>query len=124
LIALKGNAEIGDILGVTTWGPCSYQERHAGSFSSTPSTASNRSSRSWAPVARPSREPKVRITDQVTGVWKDGRVGTYRGIVKGKSEFGAMVYGSKGNQMGAKAISYEALCRQIGTILPHRHSRP
>jgi hypothetical protein len=25
-----------------------------------------------------------------------------------------MVYGSKGNQMGGKTISYEALCRQIG----------
>jgi hypothetical protein len=54
------------------------------------------------------------ITDQVTGVWKDGRIGTYRGIVKGKSEFGAIVYGSKGVRQGAKTISYEALCRQIG----------
>jgi hypothetical protein len=56
------------------------------------------------------------VTDQVTGVWKDGRVGTYRGIVKGKSEFGALVFGSAGVRQGAKTISYEALCRQIGTL--------
>jgi hypothetical protein len=56
------------------------------------------------------------VTDQVTGVWKDGRVGTYRGIVKGKSEFGALVFGSAGVRQGAKTISYEALCRQIGTF--------
>ena len=53
-------------------------------------------------------------SDQVTGMWKDGRIGTYRGIVKGKAEFGAMVYGSKSVQQGGKTVSYEALCRQIG----------
>jgi hypothetical protein len=52
--------------------------------------------------------------DQVTGVWKDGRIGTYRGIVKGKADFGAVVYGSKGIQQAGKAGSYEPLCRQIG----------
>lgn len=53
------------------------------------------------------------ISDQVTGVWKDGRIGTYRGIVKGKADFGAIVFGSKGNLLGGKTISYEALCRQV-----------
>ena len=112
LIALKNNEEIGDILGVTTWGPCSYQTgtpdlffyaiHGIESLFTLMGTGCETVSRSKGP-----------ITDQTTGVWKDGRIGTYRGIVKGKSEFGAMVYGSKGNQMGGKTISYEALCRQI-----------
>jgi hypothetical protein len=113
LLALKGNADIGDILGVTTWGPCSYQSgtpdlffyaiHGIESLFTLMGTGCETVARSKGPV-----------TDQVTGVWKDGRIGTYRGIIKGKSEFGAMVYGAKGNQMGGKTISYEALCRQIG----------
>ncbi len=113
LLALKGNEEIGDILGVTTWGPCSYQSgtpdlffyaiHGIESLFTLMGTGCEIVSRSKGP-----------ITDQVTGVWKDGRIGTYRGIVKGKSEFGAIVYGSKGVRQGAKTISYEALCRQIG----------
>jgi hypothetical protein len=113
LLALKGNEEIGDILGVTTWGPCSYQSgtpdlffyaiHGVESLFTLMGTGCETVSRSKGP-----------ITDQVTGVWKDGRIGTYRGIVRGKSEFGAMVYGSKGVRQGAKTISYEALCRQIG----------
>jgi hypothetical protein len=113
LLALKGNEEIGDILGVTTWGPCSYQSgtpdlffyaiHGIESLFTLMGTGCETVSRSKGP-----------ITDQVTGVWKDGRIGTYRGIMKGKSEFGAIVYGSKGVRQGAKTISYEALCRQIG----------
>jgi len=113
LLALKGNEEVGDILGVTTWGPCSYQSgtpdlffyaiHGVESLFTLMGTGCETVSRSKGP-----------ITDQVTGVWKDGRIGTYRGIVRGKSEFGAMVYGSKGVRQGAKTISYEALCRQIG----------
>ena len=113
LLALKDNEEIGDILGVTTWGPCSYQSgtpdlffyaiHGVESLFTLMGTGCETVSRSKGP-----------ITDQVTGVWKDGRIGTYRGIVRGKSEFGAIVYGSKGVLQGAKTISYEALCRQIG----------
>jgi hypothetical protein len=113
LLALKDNEEIGDILGVTTWGPCSYQSgtpdlffyaiHGVESLFTLMGTGCETVSRSKGP-----------ITDQVTGVWKDGRIGTYRGIVRGKSEFGAVVYGSKGVRQGAKTISYEALCRQIG----------
>jgi hypothetical protein len=115
LIAMKNNPEIGDILSVTTWGPCSYQDgtpdlffyaiHGIESLFALMGTGCETVSRTKGPV-----------TDQVTGVWKDGRVGTYRGIVKGKSEFGALVFGSKNVRQGAKTISYEALCRQIGTF--------
>jgi len=41
LVALNGNADVGDVLGAATWGPCSYQSgtpvflrhpRHRGAF--------------------------------------------------------------------------------------------
>ncbi len=112
LIALKNNEEIGDILGVTTWGPCSYQAGTPDLFFYAIHGIESLFTLMGTGCETVSRA-KGPITDQTTGVWKDGRIGTYRGIVKGKSEFGAMVYGSKGNQMGGKTISYEALCRQI-----------
>lgn len=113
LLALKGNEEIGDILGVTTWGPCSYQSGTPDLFFYAIHGIESLFTLMGTGCETVSRT-KGPITDQVTGVWKDGRIGTYRGIVKGKSEFGALVYGSKGVRQGAKTISYEALCRQIG----------
>ncbi len=35
-------------------------------------------------------------TELVTGVWKDGRIGTYRGIRKGAVKYSALVFGDKG----------------------------
>lgn len=113
LLALQGNEEIGDILGVTTWGPCSYQSGTPDLFFYAIHGIESLFTLMGTGCETVSRT-KGPITDQVTGVWKDGRIGTYRGIVKGKSEFGAVVYGSKGVRQGAKTISYEALCRQIG----------
>lgn len=113
LLALQGNEEIGDILGVTTWGPCSYQSGTPDLFFYAIHGIESLFTLMGTGCETVSRA-KGTISDQVTGVWKDGRIGTYRGIVKGKSEFGALVYGSKGVRQGAKTISYEALCRQIG----------
>jgi len=113
LIALKGNADVGDILGATTWGPCSYQSGTPDLFFYAIHGIESLYTLMGAGCETVSRV-KGPINDQVTGVWKDGRIGTYRGIVKGKAEFGATVYGSKGVQHGGKTISYEALCRQVG----------
>jgi hypothetical protein len=113
LLAMKNNAEVGDILGVTTWGPCSYQSGTPDLFFYAIHGIESLFMLMGTGCETVARSKGV-ASDQVTGMWKDGRIGTYRGIVKGKAEFGAMVYGSKGVQQGAKAVSYEALCRQIG----------
>ncbi len=34
-------------------------------------------------------------TDIVTGIWKDGRIGNFRGIRKGKGGYGAVLYGEQ-----------------------------
>ncbi len=113
LVALKGNAEVGDILGVTTWGPCSYQSGTPDLFFYAIHGIESLFMLMGTGCETVARS-KGAASDQVTGMWKDGRIGTYRGIVKGKAEFGAMVYGSKDVQQGGKTVSYEALCRQIG----------
>ncbi len=113
LVALKGSAEVGDILGVTTWGPCSYQSGTPDLFFYAIHGIESLFMLMGTGCETVARS-KGMASDQVTGMWKDGRIGTYRGIVKGKAEFGAMVYGSKSVQQGGKTVSYEALCRQIG----------
>ncbi len=113
LRSLVGNEAVGDILGAATWGPCSYQSGTPDLFFYAIHGIEALYTLMGVGCETVSRT-KSPLNDQVTGVWKDGRVGTYRGIVKGKSEFGAMVFGSKGIASGGKTVSYQALCRQIG----------
>ncbi len=113
LMALKGNAEVGDILGAATWGPCSYQEGTPDFF-----FYGIHGIEALYTLMGTGCETVSRVKganhDIATGTWKDGRVGAYRGIVKGKADFGAVAYGSKSIGQAAKAVSYEGLCRQIG----------
>ena len=53
-------------------------------------------------------------TDLVTGMWKDGRVGTYRGIRQGKAEFGAVVFETDRIQVIKRSGGYEPLLQEIG----------
>ncbi|MDZ4406034.1 Gfo/Idh/MocA family oxidoreductase [Prosthecobacter sp.] len=113
LMALKGNAEVGDILGAATWGPCSYQEGTPDFF-----FYGIHGVEALYTIMGTGCETVSRVkganNDIATGTWKDGRIGAYRGIVKGKADFGAVAYGSKSIGQAAKAVSYEGLCRQIG----------
>jgi hypothetical protein len=113
LMALKGNAEVGDILGAATWGPCSYQEGTPDFF-----FYGIHGIEALYTIMGTGCETVSRVKganhDIATGTWKDGRVGAYRGLVKGKADFGAVAYGSKSIGQAAKAVSYEGLCRQIG----------
>jgi hypothetical protein len=113
LMALKGNAEVGDILGAATWGPCSYQEGTPDFF-----FYGIHGIEALYTIMGTGCETVSRVkganNDIATGTWKDGRIGAYRGIVKGKADFGAVAYGSKSIGQAAKAVSYEGLCRQIG----------
>lgn len=113
LMALKGNADVGDILGAATWGPCSYQEGTPDFF-----FYGIHGIEALYTLMGTGCETVSRVKganhDIATGTWKDGRIGAYRGIVKGKADFGAVAYGSKSIGQAAKAVSYEGLCRQIG----------
>src|SRR5215471_19039755 len=52
-------------------------------------------------IVRLSRESGTRVhsdgADVVVGKWKDGRVGTVRGIRDGKQDYGAVAFGAKAN---------------------------
>src|ERR1051326_4483185 len=57
---------------------------------------------------------QTKDTDLVSGVWKDGRVGTYRGIRHNKEGFGAIAFGTKAIVPAGREGGYEELCREIG----------
>lgn len=52
-------------------------------------------------------------TDLVVGVWKGGRVGTFRGIRDGKADYGAVVFGEKNIELTGKYEGYGPLVDQI-----------
>lgn len=52
--------------------------------------------------------------DLAVGVWKDGRIGSVKGLRKGKQDYGALVYGDKEvRYLAVKEVSYVPLVRQI-----------
>jgi predicted dehydrogenase len=57
-------------------------------------------------------------TELVTGVWKDGRIGTYRGIRKGAIKYSAIVFGDKGV---AKAGKYGYAAAVNGVVPKGRY---
>ncbi len=110
---LVKNERLGTISGAAVWGPCSYQEGTPDMFfygihgieplfvlMGTGCETVNR--------------VQTKDTDLVSGVWKDGRVGTYRGIRRNKSDFGAVAFGTKGIVQTSREGGYEELCREIG----------
>jgi predicted dehydrogenase len=116
---LRQNEELGEIVGASTWGPCSYSPGipdlfFYGIHGVEPLYAiMGTGCESVTRVATPA-------ADFVTGVWKDGRVGTYRGIRKGKSTSGAMIFGTKGILPLGKTGTYSDLCQAIGRFFKTR----
>jgi hypothetical protein len=112
LRSLLDNEQVGEILGATTWGPCSYQSDTPDLFFYGIHGVESLFTLMGGGCESVTRT-KGPVHDVVTGVWKDGRVGTYRGIVKGKSDSGAIAFGSAGIVEAGKSGGYEPLCREI-----------
>ena len=113
---LLKNETLGAIAGAVTWGSCSYQEGTPDMF-----FYGIHGIEPLYALMGTGCETVTRIqtkdTDIVSGVWKDGRVGTYRGIRRNKAGFGAVAFGSKGIVQAGKEGGYEELCREIGRFL-------
>jgi len=110
---LLKNETVGTIAGAVTWGSCTYQEGTPDMF-----FYGIHGIEPLYALMGTGCETVTRIqtkdTDVVSGVWKDGRVGTYRGIRKNKADFGVVAFGSKGIVQAGREGGYEELCREIG----------
>jgi predicted dehydrogenase len=111
--AVLKDAEIGPILGAATWGSCSYSPGTPDLF-----FYGIHGVEPLFTIMGTGCETVSRVhtdnVDFVTGVWKDGRVGTYRGVRRGAASAGATVFGTKKIVQADKLGGYEDLCREIG----------
>jgi hypothetical protein len=110
--ALRDSKEVGDIVGCDTYGPCSLESHHPDLF--------------WYGVhgvemlytimgtgCESVSRVQTKGTELVTGTWKGGRVGTFRGIREGKSGYGGTVFGTKQIAPVGKYDGYEPLLVEI-----------
>lgn len=112
VVAMKKNQKLGNLLGCVTYSPCSLEAHHPDLF--------------WYGVhgvevlytlmgtgCETVSRAQTKDTDVVTGVWKDGRVATYRGIRGGKADYGMVAFGSKSIEAMTIRHSYEPLLVEI-----------
>jgi hypothetical protein len=117
---LRAHEKLGLIAGAVTWGSCTYQEGTPDMF-----FYGIHGIEPLFVLMGPGCETVTRIqtkdTDVVSGVWRGGRIGTYRGIRRNQADFGAVAFGSEGIiQAAAKGGGYERLCREIGRFFKTR----
>jgi hypothetical protein len=106
-------------VGAVTWGACTYQEGTPDMFFY--------GIHGIEPLyvlmgtgCRTVTRTQTEDTDLVSGVWKDGRIGTYRGIRRNKADFGAIAFGSKGIVSAGNEGGYDELCHEIGRFFKTR----
>ncbi len=112
IIALKANAKLGEVIGCDTFGPCSLEEHHPDLF-----WYGVHGVESLYTIMGTGCESVTRThtdsTDMAVGIWKGGRVGTFRGLRKGPYKYGGTVFGMKGNAPVGDYGGYEPLVVEI-----------
>jgi len=112
VIDLEEKGQVGDVLGCDAYGPCSLEEHHPDLY--------------WYGVhgvemlftvmgTGCQTVTRVRTKDYefVVGTWQGGRIGTFRGLRKGKTGYGATIFGSKGIAQSGKYAGYGPLVDEI-----------
>jgi predicted dehydrogenase len=112
IAAARKNDKIGTVVGCLTYGPCSLEEHHPDLFwygvhgVEALFTVMGTGCKTVARTHTPD-------TDVATGVWSDGRIGSFRGIRRGSPGYDALVFGSKGITLAGGKGSYEPLVKEI-----------
>jgi hypothetical protein len=117
---LRANEKLGEIQGAVTWGSCTYQEGTPDMY-----FYGIHGIEPLFVLMGTGCETVTRVqtkdTDLVSGVWRGGRIGAYRGIRRNQADFGAVAFGSKAIvHAAAKGGGYERLCREIGRFFKTR----
>ncbi len=113
LLKVKDDPAVGKVLGCEAWSPCPTEPHHPDLF--------------WygvhgvemlyalmGPGCESVRNWHTAEADVVTGRWKDGRMATFRGIRKGKGDYGATAFGEKGIRSAAPGPhSYRPLLVEV-----------
>jgi predicted dehydrogenase len=112
IIGMRNDPHVGDVLGCAAYSPCSLDPHHPDLF--------------WYGVhgveilftimgtgCETVSRAQTEGQELVTGIWKGGRIGTFRGIRQGKSGYGATVFGTKGIAPSGGYAGYEPLVVEI-----------
>jgi hypothetical protein len=112
IAGMRSNPKVGEVLGCDVFGPCHLEEHHPDLYwygvhgVETLFTIIGTGCQSVTRV-------QTEGTDLVAGVWKGGRIGTFRGLRAGKSDYGATVFGSKSIATGSGYGGYQPLVVEI-----------
>jgi predicted dehydrogenase len=112
IISMKNSREVGDVLGCDAFSPCSLEEHHPDLYWYGVHGVEILFTIMGAGCESVSRI-QTKDTEFVAGLWKDGRIGTYRGLRKGKRDYGALVYGTKGIAQSGRYGGYGPLVDEI-----------
>lgn len=113
IAGMRNNEAVGEVMGCDAFSPCSLEEHHPDLY--------------WygvhgveilftimGPGCQTVQRAQTDKHEVVIGVWKDGRIGTFRGIKAGKADYGAFIYGTKGI---ARSGGYEGYGHLVDEIL-------
>jgi len=116
IIGMRNDQRVGEVLGCDAYGPCSLEEHHPDLF--------------WYGIhgveilftimgtgCESVSRTQTADGELVVGVWNGKRIGTFRGLRAGKSDYGATVFGSKGIAPSGSYEGYEPLVVQIAKFL-------
>jgi predicted dehydrogenase len=111
---MPADPKLGDVVSCQAWSPCHLDPTHPDLYwygihgVETLFTVMGPGCKSVTRTTTPD-------TDHVTAVWTDGRIGTFLGIRKGKLDFGATAFGTKGVVTAPGAFTgYEPLLAEVG----------
>ncbi len=108
----RNDPNLGGVVGCDAYGPCSLEPHHPDLYWYGVHTAEM-----LFTVMGPGCESVSRTqTDGfefVAGKWKDGRIGTFRGIRQGKSGYGATIFGKKAILQAGKYPGYKPLVKDV-----------
>jgi len=112
IVEMKKTNSVGDILGCDAYSPCSLEEHHPDLY--------------WYGVhgveilyavmgtgCQSVRRVQTPDYEFVVGIWEGGRIGTFRGLRKGRHDYGATVFGTKNIIQAGKYGGYEPLVDEI-----------
>ena len=112
IMARRHDPKVGEVLGCDAYGPCSLEEHHPDLF-----WYGIHGVEALYTIMGPGCGSVVRVqtkdTELVSGTWQDGRIGTFRGLRRGKEDYGTLVFGTKGIVAGDASAGYEPLVAEI-----------